>query len=213
MNKVRCRQLAAKRIEHIWAALSCLLFAVCSASAFAVPITDTGVNWSITLDEADRAGGPGSTLSFTGTISNGTGSDLLINDATLDFAASVPAPDYTFDFAPEFLDTLGIVPLAGYKGPLFFVVWSSVVPEGTTGAGALEVTIALPGDPSTLSVNFTAAITESPVPTPGSFELVFAGFVALFASRVRTCLQDVALSIASRISIEAVATAVCASRS
>ncbi len=189
MNKSACRQhhyLTTNQLAGFWATLMwSLLFAVSSANVDALPITASGVNWSVTLDEADLSGGNASLLTFTGTITNDTGGDLLIDAATLDFTASVPASDYTFDLSPEFLDTLGIVPITGYSGPLFFVDWIGAVPPGTTGSGTFELTVALPGDPSSLSVNFSALVTATPASAPGGLELTLIGLAGLLVSQLR----------------------------
>lgn len=188
MNKGRGSQrrlIAANQFAVFWTTLTCLLFAVYSANVYALPITASGVNWSLTLDEADRSGSSASLLTFTGTITNDTGGDLLIDAATLDFTASVPSTDYTFDLAPEFLDTLGIIPTTGYSGPLFFVDWIGTVPRGTAGSGTFQLTVDIPGAPPMLAVNFSALVTATPVSAPSGLELTLIGISVLLVSRLR----------------------------
>ena len=171
------------KVSHAFTALS--LVALFQASAFAVPVVASGTNWSISLSEADRTGPAGSILTYSGTIGNTTGSDLFIDASTLDFTASAPSSDYNFDLAPKFLDTLGIIGIGGYSGPLFFVEWLNTVVPGTTGLGSFELTVASTGDPAVLSVAFSGTVTASVVPTPGSLPLLFVGFMGIVCLRIK----------------------------
>ena len=172
---------SANLLARVFTAL--LLVALLPAGAFAAPITASGTNWSITLSEADRTGPAGSILTYSGTITNTTGSDLFIDASTLDFTASAPSFDYNFDLAPEFLDTLGIIGVGGHTGPLFFVEWFGTVAPGTTGTGSFELTAAPPANPATLSIAFSAAATTRVVPTPGSLTLLLAGLISIVCLR------------------------------
>ena len=172
---------SANLLARVFTAL--LLVALLPAGAFAAPITASGTNWSITLSEADRTGPAGSILTYSGSIGNGTGSDLFIDAATLDFTASAPSSDFNFDLAPEFLDTLGIIGVSSYNGPLFFVEWFATVAPGTTGTGKFELTAASPGNPATLSVAFSAAATKRVIPTPGSLPLLLVGLIGIVCLR------------------------------
>ena len=154
-----------------------ILVALFQTCAFAAPITASGTNWSISLSEADQIGPAGSILTYSGTIDNTTGSDLFIDASTLDFTASAPSSDYNFDLAPEFLDTLGIIGVSGYNGPLFFVEWFGTVASDTTGLGSFELTAASPGDPAVLAVAFSGTVTARAVPTPGSLPLLLVGLM------------------------------------
>ena len=171
---------SANLLARVFTAL--MLVALLPAGAFAAPITASGTNWSITLSEADRTGPPGSILTYSGSIGNTTGSDLFIDAATLNFTASAPSSDFKFDLAPEFLDTLGIIGVSSYNGPLFFVEWFATAP-GTTGTGTFELTAAPPGNPTTLSVAFSAAATKRVVPTPGSLPLLLVGLIGIICLR------------------------------
>ena len=171
-----------------------IVVALLQAGAFAAPITAPGINWSITLSEADRTGPAGSILTYSGTITNTTGSDLFIDASTLDFTASAPSSDYNFDLAPEFLDTLGIIGVISYNGPLFFVEWFATVAPNTTGKGAFELTAASPGNPATLSVAFSAAATTRVVPTPGSLPLLLVGLIGIVCLRSKTTKSECRLT-------------------
>jgi len=143
-------------------------------------------NWTLTLTNASQSGQAGSTVFFNGAITNGTGGDLFIDTASLDFNANAPASSYEFDLDPRFVDTLGIIPTSGYVGPLFFVQWLPTAPIGTTGDGTFEVDVAGPGDPTSRSVTFSAQVVapNAAVPQPMTLLLVMAPVIAVAAARI-----------------------------
>ncbi|MCA8962651.1 MAG: T9SS type A sorting domain-containing protein [Planctomycetes bacterium] len=111
-------------------------------------------NWSLTLDTPDQTADPGGTAVFSGTITNDTGGDLLV-DASLDFFTSPESELFTVDFADELLALDLTVPVGGYTGPLFEVTWTNEAPQGIFGEGLLVVSADAPADPMTASAAFT----------------------------------------------------------
>ena len=178
------QQSTGNGARYLFALLA--LWGFFQSAVIAAPITAAGNNWAMTLDEAAKTGPRGSLLTYIGNIANLTGADLLINVANLDFNATTPATNYSFDLAAEFLDTLGIIPASGYSGPLFFVRWASSAPVGTTGSGVFELTIDVPGDPAVLSVAFSGNVSKgADVPSPGVLGLLIAGLLGWIASSHR----------------------------
>lgn len=120
-------------------------------------ITYADSNWSFTLTNPELSALPGSRLTYNGVLTNNTGSDFLLNDATIDFITSAPASSYNFGLTDAFLDTLGVIPTTGYTGSIFFVEWLASAPVGATGTGTIELSAEAPADPSSLSQSFSAA--------------------------------------------------------
>ena len=143
--------------------------------------------WDLSLSNPNQSGPPGSFLIFDSSITNSGPGDLTLDLATLDFLANTDPSFYTFEFAPAFLDTLGIIPTSGYSGPLFIIQWLPAAPVGTIGNGLVELTAALPGDPATRSVEFRASVAPSAsVPEPGTLMLLAMGVGALARGGRRT---------------------------
>lgn len=110
-------------------------------------------DWTISLATPAQIGAPGSTTTYSGTISNTSGSDLAI-DANIGFTASPATQGFTVSFASAFLALNLVVPASGYTGPIFDVTWDSDVPSGTTGAGALELNAVGAANPAVVSAAF-----------------------------------------------------------
>lgn len=108
-------------------------------------------DWTLSLATPAQIGAPGSTTTYSGTITNSSGSSLAI-DANIGFTASPATQGFTVSFASAFLALNLVVPASGYTGPIFDVTWDSDVPSGTTGAGALELNAV--ADPGVVSAAF-----------------------------------------------------------
>jgi len=138
-------------------------------------------NWNLSLTNPNQGGPPGTLLVFNGVISNTTGSELVLDAATLGFDILTDPSYYILDLDPAFIDTLGIIPTSGYHGPLFFIQWSLLAPLGATGAGTFEVGAAL-ADPVSRTVEFSASVGPTgavPVPEPASLILMAIGAVSI----------------------------------
>ncbi len=171
---------------------SCALAALLTTSgipdARALPVTATGVNWSFTLDEDELSAPAGSSIIFTGSIQNNTGFDLSIVGANIGFSLEEEEEeegeeeeeiDIGLDLADDFLLTGGIIPIAGYVGPLFVVRWGDLEGEAE-GTGIFELIADLPGDPASLSVEFEAELEEpAAVPVPSTLLLALLGSLGL----------------------------------
>lgn len=160
--------------------LSVLVYAPCRAQS----------NWGIMLDTPDVSGSPGNMLTYTGTISNNTGSDLLLLGLNLTpsdgYVDSNFAVQFANDFNTEMAINLYTIPSAGYQGALFEV---DVLPTATIGSvlyGTFELSVDAPGTPITITALFSTTVVAPPiatVPEPGacvvlgSLSLIAAGFM------------------------------------
>jgi hypothetical protein len=133
------------------------------------------IDWTLALDKLSQTGPAGSTLVFSGTITNSTGADLFLDTAFIDFTANGP---FAKDYDDNFLSLLGIIPPGGYSGPLFFIQWLPGAVPGDSGTGTFELTAVAPISPSVASVDFSAAV--STVPEPTTFVLITLPLVLLF---------------------------------
>jgi hypothetical protein len=154
------------------------------ALRFAESAQAIDANWGIVLDAAAQTGAPGSTVSYSGRIVNDTGTALLIDSSALSFSASSQA---FFDFAEAFIDTLGVIPIGGYSGSLFFVAWADTVSPGTLGTGTLTLSVGSPGNPRMLLVAFSSNIPDGlAAPEPAMLMLLCASLLAWTATGKRT---------------------------
>lgn len=115
-------------------------------------------DWTFSLTNPNLASLPGSTAIFSGVITNGTGGNLLLDSSTLLFETSASASSYTFDLTDDFLDTLGVIPAAGYSGSIFYVRWAADAPTGAAGTGTVELSAGAPTAPSSVTQSFTATV-------------------------------------------------------
>lgn len=97
------------------------------------PVATSG-SWSLTVTNADTPITPGTTVVYQGVISNRTGAEIDFDLGDLSFVMGAAEGSYTFEYAPELLETGGIVPVAGYAGPLFLVHWIAAPPPASRGA-------------------------------------------------------------------------------
>lgn len=160
-----------RTLFQLLVATLCLTLAAISASA------DT-IDWTLTLDHPSQSGPRGSTLVFSGTITNSTGADLFLDTASIDFKANGP---FAKDYEDSFLGLLGIIPQGGYSGPLFYIQWLPGAVPGDSGVGSFQLTALAPISPSLVSANFQAAVSS--VPEPSTLALVALPAVLLFVSR------------------------------
>ena len=140
--------------------------------------------WSLSLAQPDQTGAPGSTLVYSGTITNTSGSDLTLDAAQLTFTTSVPTALYSKDYSDDFLSTLGIIPSSGYTGALFEITWGASVLPGSTGSGLFALT-AGSADPTSQLVDFSASVPVPAVPEPAAMFLSSAGGILLIALSAR----------------------------
>ena len=148
--------------------------------------TIAAATWSLTLDAPAQSGAPNTLIVYSGAITNTTGSDLVLESAFIDFSTSAPASSYLKDYSDDFLSTLGIIPVAGYQGPLFFIEWLSAAPAGAAGTGHFELTADAPASPDLLSVDFSASMAVSQVPEPGAAAIIGAGLICMAVFRRRS---------------------------
>jgi len=135
-------------------------------------------NWSVTLESADQSGAPGSTLVYSGTIANNTGTDIILDLANVSFHSGDTSA-FSVGLSDAFLSTAGDIPFDGFSGPLFFVDVLAAASAGSAAQGSLDFTAEGPASPDILSTAFGAAvITSSGTPEPGTLGLVFAGVLA-----------------------------------
>jgi hypothetical protein len=163
-----------------WRFLRYFLLSVC-ALVLAPKAFGDPVNWTFTLTNADQSGGPGSALIYDGTITNSTGSDLILDTAKINFETSVQSGFYVKDFSDNFLATLGIIPTSGYSGPIFFIQWNPSVTAGARGTGSLALTAETPASPVSYAPAFSAEVSATTVPEPETWSYVLAGFLLLSA--------------------------------
>lgn len=149
------------------------------------PATAAPINWDVALDTPFLSGAAGETLVFTAMISNDTGAELLLDLGTIVFEP-VPSAPFVAQFADEFLLTLGIIPISGYSGPLFFIQWGAGVLPGTTGTGRVELSAFAPASPLSLAPDFSAAVAGAgAVPEPATITLIAIGLLAVARDRRR----------------------------
>ena len=136
---------------------------------------------TVSLDNPDQFGAPGSTLEYLGTITN-TGSDTAFLNSD-DFSLAGTSGDFTFDDSPYFSNAPLFLNAGGSSGDieLFDIVVSAPFPDspgyypgsftvvGGSDGGAQDVLGA---------VNFSVSVT----PEPGSAVLLFAGAAAAIAA-------------------------------
>ena len=155
--------------------LTPLLLALPTPSRSQIP------NWDFALTHDFLSGPPGADLVFAGTITNSTGSDLILNSAGLDFDTVPSSSFFDIDFADEFVNTGLSIPVSGYTGPIFHVLWHADAPIGLSGLGVIEMFADPPGDPESIPLQFTASVvagTSSSVPEPGDFVWIVAALSA-----------------------------------
>ena len=90
---------------------------------------------------------------------------------------------YAAGYSDSFLSLLGVVPPAGYVGPLFDISWADSAPLGLSANGSFDLNVGPPGSPDVLSSSFTAAVTG--VPEPDTLSFVILGATMFGLSRVR----------------------------
>jgi hypothetical protein len=100
----------------------------------------TGPWWQLTLSDPDQAAVPGGTVVYHGSILNGAGEDIFLQDLDLQFSMPASPGSYQYILAPEFVATGGLIPTTGYTGPLVEIVWSSAPSPGAVGSGSLTLT-------------------------------------------------------------------------
>ena len=169
-----------KRVFNYFVLVLCLFLA--SVADAQVP------NWSFSLSNDNQTGLQGSTLVFNGTITNSSGSDLLLTSAGIDFTPNVLQSSYSVDFTDEFLSTGGLIPVTGYSGSVFFVKWDKSVPIGTMEIGTVVLFANSPAQPSSYSQTFTASVFSN-TPEPGMLITLVSmgiGSSVLFLYRRRT---------------------------
>ena len=104
------------------------------------PAAPAAGGWTLTLTSANQpAAAAGTTVVYSGIIQNTTGSDIYLSTSDLYFTMSAPDASYVFDLAPEFLALGGVIPPAGYAGPLFTIYWVADPPLSASGVGSFSL--------------------------------------------------------------------------
>lgn len=154
---------------------------------FALPTASLSqTNWDFALTQDALSGPPGSTLVFAGSVTNATGSDLILNSAGLDFDTFPSSSFFDIDFADEFINTGLTIPQSGYTGPIFFVRWHADAPASLQGTGIIEIFADPPADPESILHEFSASVSPAgPPPVNGVPE---PGVVVLMAAAMLTSL-------------------------
>ena len=135
-------------------------------------------DWSVTLGSPNQTGSPGSTVTYSGTISNTSGSSIAI-DAGIDFIASPETEGFTISFSSGLIALGLVIPPGGYSGPLFDVTWASTVSSGTSGSGSIELNTGASVAPSVVSAPF-----QLKTPGVGTFCPQGTGVIAASSSIV-----------------------------
>lgn len=133
-------------------------------------------DWSVSLSAPDQVASPGGTVTYSGTITNTSGSSIAF-DAAIDFLGSPTTEDITIDFSSGFLALGLVVPTSGYSGPLFDVTWGSSVSGGTSAVGHLQLNTSGAATPGAVASTFTLR-----TPGVGSFCTQGTGLVAASSS-------------------------------
>ena len=144
---------------------------VLALGVVAVPAV-RAANWSVSLTAPDQVASPGGTATYSGTITNTSGSSIAF-DAAIDFLGSPATEDITVNFSSGFLALGLVVPTSGYSGPLFDVTWGSSVPGGTSAVGHLQLNTFGAATPGAVASTFTLR-----TPGVGSFCTQPTGLVA-----------------------------------
>jgi hypothetical protein len=113
--------------------------------------------WQFSITNQDQAAVPGATVVYSGIIENNTGEDIFLIGSDLQFSMSAPLESFEFDLAPEFSAIAGVIPPAGYAGPLCVVTWLSAPPVGSSGGGTLELIPEAASGLPVVSATFTSA--------------------------------------------------------
>ena len=158
----------------------------CAAGTLLAPAVVHAQAFSITFAPGTQAVYPGTTATFSGTITNNTFSDLYINTDGIDAGG----PGFLVDDA-AFYNTFGGTPVllaAGRTTALtdFFTVTDIAAPAGTFQGGYTVYGGATPG--SSDQVGFQTFTLDSPVPeasTSVSFAVLLAAGAAAFAMKRR----------------------------
>jgi len=149
----------------------------------------------ISLDSFSIAGFPGTSVTFSGTLQNSSGSEVFLNGA----GASLSYSELTLDLSSFFtLVPLSIPDGQSYSGPLFSVAISNVALSGdysntfTIQGGADSMTFDTVG-----TADFQVNIASS-VPEPGSFQLIclIAPLLCFVSARSRKPIRRAKLLLA-----------------
>ena len=144
---------------------------VLALAVVAVPVA-RAADWSVSLNTPDQVAAPGATVTYSGTITNTSGSSIAF-DAAIDFLGSPATDDITITFSSGFLGLGLVVPTSGYSGALFDVTWGSSVSGGTSAVGHVQLNTAGAAIPKALNSAFTLR-----TPGAGSFCTQSTGLVA-----------------------------------
>ena len=142
------------------------------ALALAAVPAARAADWSVSLSAPNQVASPGGTVTYSGTITNTSGSSIAF-DAAIDFLGSPASEDFTIDFSSGFLALGLVVPTSGYSGPLFDVTWGSSVSGGTSAVGHLQLNTAGAATPAAVASTFTLR-----TPGVGTFCTQGTGLVA-----------------------------------
>ena len=161
-----------------------VLFSMLAVSLIAgAPVMAQLPAWDLCLTNPIQTGASGETLIFEGTITNNTGSELNLTNASLRFDTEPLSTEWTLDFTDDFLNTGLTVPSAGYSGSLFSLQWSPSAPQGLQGLGTITMETGV--SPSSLERPFVARISST-VPEPNVMILMLGsagGMLSLVGSR------------------------------
>ena len=144
-----------------WPAIaSCFLACFAATSA-----AQSGVNWNIQMTNAVVLADPGTVVIFGGVITNASGTNLVLRNASVFLDPSGPSTNWQVRLAEAFLATRLLLPSTGYRGPLFEVV----VPVDATNRPPVSGRMELALDRAVLPV-FNSV---SPVIAPATLNVGF----------------------------------------
>jgi len=141
---------------------------------------------SISINLQPASGAPGSTVIFSGTVTNNTGVEQFLNDAN--------APAFGVGFTYDLLDYFFVeapLSLLGLQTSPTFQMFSVTIP-GNAGSGPYTGSFSIAGGPGvsdqTLLGSTTASLTVTP--EPATVALMFAGLAGMAFARRKQSVRS-----------------------
>lgn len=123
---------------------------------FRHPLSANEGQWDLELTNANQPAVVGTPLVYSGLIDNRTGTNVLINGMSFQFYSPAVEQSYVLDWAPELIKTGGLIPVNGYRGPLFTLRWLAAPPVASMNSGEAYIVADSPAVPQVASAAFAS---------------------------------------------------------